>query len=110
MCEERTGARRGSSRKSGCDSAEKKESVTPSSDSPTRYAFFSGVKDLGRGTHLKDIPKGKLQFVNLQYKKVWWEVGKRYVKLRLSSKALKTIEKNGLDDVAKKVGTDLRKE
>ncbi|XVF28559.1 hypothetical protein REPUB_Repub15cG0040300 [Reevesia pubescens] len=52
----------------------------------------------------------KLQFVNLQYKKVWWEAGKRYVKLRLSAKALKTIEKNGLDAVAKKAGIDLRKE
>lgn len=52
----------------------------------------------------------KLQFVNLQYKKVWWEAGKRFVKLRLSTKALKTIEKNGLDAVAKKAGIDLRKE
>ncbi|KAJ6420988.1 hypothetical protein OIU84_028384 [Salix udensis] len=51
----------------------------------------------------------KLQFVNLQYKRVWWEAGKRYVKLRLSTKALKTIEKNGLDAVAKKAGIDLRK-
>ncbi|XAR57456.1 hypothetical protein NMG60_11025609 [Bertholletia excelsa] len=52
----------------------------------------------------------KLQFVNLQYKKIWWEAGKRYVKLRLSTKAIKTIEKKGLDAVAKKAGIDLRKE
>lgn len=51
----------------------------------------------------------KLQFVNLQYKRVWWEAGKRYLKLRLSTKAIKTIEKNGLDAVAKKAGIDLRK-
>ncbi|XP_061359851.1 large ribosomal subunit protein bL28c [Gastrolobium bilobum] len=51
----------------------------------------------------------KLQFVNLQYKRLWWEAGKRFVKLRLSTKALKTIEKNGLDAVAKKAGIDLRK-
>ncbi|KAL4578493.1 hypothetical protein LXL04_014616 [Taraxacum kok-saghyz] len=51
----------------------------------------------------------KLQFVNLQYKRVWWEAGKRFVKLRLSTKALKTIEKNGLDAVAKKAGIDLSK-
>ncbi|XP_073012130.1 large ribosomal subunit protein bL28c [Typha latifolia] len=51
----------------------------------------------------------KLQFVNLQYKRVWWEAGKRFLKLRLSTKALKTIEKNGLDAVAKKAGIDLRK-
>ncbi|KAK4478214.1 hypothetical protein RD792_017497 [Penstemon davidsonii] len=51
----------------------------------------------------------KRQFVNLQYKRIWWEAGKRYVKLRLSTKAIKTIEKNGLDAVAKKAGVDLRK-
>ncbi|XP_042059249.1 50S ribosomal protein L28, chloroplastic-like [Salvia splendens] len=49
------------------------------------------------------------QFVNLQYKKIWWEAGKRFVKLRLSIKAIKTIEKNGLDAVAKKAGIDLSK-
>ncbi|XP_051126900.1 50S ribosomal protein L28, chloroplastic [Andrographis paniculata] len=49
------------------------------------------------------------QFVNLQYKRIWWEAGKRYVKLRLSTKAMKTIEKNGLDAVAKKAGIDLNK-
>ncbi|KVI08113.1 Ribosomal protein L28 [Cynara cardunculus var. scolymus] len=40
---------------------------------------------------------------------LWWEAGKRFVKLRLSTKALKTIEKNGLDAVAKKAGIDLSK-
>ena len=51
----------------------------------------------------------KQQFVNLQYKKLWWEAGKRFVKLRLSTKALRTIEKHGLDAVAKKAGIDLNK-
>lgn len=51
----------------------------------------------------------KLQFVNLQYKRIWWEAGKRFLKLRLSTKAIKTIEKNGLEAVAKKAGIDLRK-
>ncbi|XP_066385195.1 large ribosomal subunit protein bL28c-like isoform X2 [Miscanthus floridulus] len=51
----------------------------------------------------------KQQFVNLQYKKLWWEAGKRFVKLRLSTKAFKTIEKHGLDAVARKAGMDLNK-
>ncbi|KMZ65885.1 50S ribosomal protein L28 [Zostera marina] len=51
----------------------------------------------------------KRQFVNLQYKRVWWEAGKRFIKLRISTKAMKTIEKNGLDAVAKKAEMDLRK-
>ncbi|KAJ3672125.1 hypothetical protein LUZ60_006846 [Juncus effusus] len=51
-----------------------------------------------------------LQMVNLQYKRIWWPAGNRWVKLRLSTAALRTIEKNGLDAVAKKAGIDLRKE
>ncbi|KAF3341127.1 50S ribosomal protein L28 [Carex littledalei] len=51
----------------------------------------------------------KLQFVNLQYKKFWWEAGKKYLNLRLSTAAIRTIEKNGLDAVAKKAGIDLKR-
>eukprot|EP00252_Welwitschia_mirabilis_P025144 TRINITY_DN773_c0_g1_i1.p1 TRINITY_DN773_c0_g1~~TRINITY_DN773_c0_g1_i1.p1 ORF type:complete len:143 (+),score=17.05 TRINITY_DN773_c0_g1_i1:140-568(+) len=51
----------------------------------------------------------KYQKVNLQTKKVWWEAGKRMVKLRLSTKALRTIAKKGLDAMAKEAGIDLRK-
>ncbi|XBI04739.1 hypothetical protein VPH35_132984 [Triticum aestivum] len=52
----------------------------------------------------------KQQFVNMQFKKLWWEAVKHYVKLRLSTKALKTIEKHDLDAIANKaVATDLNK-
>ncbi|PPS18307.1 hypothetical protein GOBAR_AA02270 [Gossypium barbadense] len=69
---------KGSSRKSGRDSAEKKEPMTPSSDRPTRerkvverysapsVARSSSSKTLsiekGRGTQLKDIPNGDMIF------------------------------------------------
>merc|ERR1719343_532936 len=43
----------------------------------------------------------KWQEVNLQRKKIYWESEKRFVKLRLSTKALKTIDKNGLSSMAK---------
>ncbi|KAG9446888.1 hypothetical protein H6P81_013016 [Aristolochia fimbriata] len=76
-----------------------------------RVCPFTGKKSnkANKVSHSNHKTK-KLQFVNLQYKKIWWEAGNRYVKLRLSTKALKTIEKNGLDAVAKKAGIDLRKE
>ncbi|XP_024378010.1 uncharacterized protein [Physcomitrium patens] len=48
-----------------------------------------------------------LQQPNLQYKRLWWEEGKRFVKLRISTKALKTIEKNGLQAMARKAGINL---
>jgi large subunit ribosomal protein L28 len=51
----------------------------------------------------------KLQEVNLQWKRVWWEEGKRWVRLRLSTKAIKTLEKKSLAQFAKEAGIDLRK-
>jgi len=49
----------------------------------------------------------KLQEVNLQVKRIWWEGGKRWVKLRLSTKAIKTLEHKSLDAFAKEAGIDL---
>ena len=51
----------------------------------------------------------RLQHANLQDKRIWWERGKRWVKLRLSTKALKTVEKKGLEAMAKEAGIDLNK-
>ncbi|KAL3689512.1 hypothetical protein R1sor_015821 [Riccia sorocarpa] len=49
----------------------------------------------------------KLQQANLQYKRLWWEEGNRFVKLRLSTKALKTVERKGLQAMAKEAGVNL---
>ncbi|CAI5988547.1 unnamed protein product [Closterium sp. NIES-65] len=51
----------------------------------------------------------KVQQPNLQYKRVWWEEGQRYVRLKLSTKAIKTLEWKGLDKMAKEAGIDLSK-
>ncbi|HIK38454.1 MAG: 50S ribosomal protein L28 [Geminocystis sp.] len=51
----------------------------------------------------------KLQHVNLQYKRIWWPEGNCFVKLRLSTKALKTLDKKGLAAMAKEAGIDLSK-
>ena len=51
----------------------------------------------------------RLQAANLQSKRVWWPQGKRYVKLRLSTKAIKTLEKKGIDAMAREAGLDLSK-
>jgi len=47
--------------------------------------------------------------VNLQWKRVWWEEGKRWVRLRLSTKAIKTLEKKSLSQFAKEAGLNLNK-
>lgn len=49
----------------------------------------------------------KIQQVNLQWKRVWWPEGNRWVKLRLSTTAIKTIEKKGLQAMAKEAGINL---
>jgi len=49
------------------------------------------------------------QEVNLQDKRVWWPQGNRWVKLRLSTKAIKTIDRKGLQAFAKESGIDLNK-
>jgi large subunit ribosomal protein L28 len=51
----------------------------------------------------------RLQEANLQWKKVWWPEGSRWVRLRLSTKAIKTLEKKGLQTMAKEAGINLNK-
>ena len=49
----------------------------------------------------------KVQKVNLQDRRLYWPEGQKYVKMRLSTKALKTIAKYGLGTAAKKYEIDL---
>ncbi len=49
----------------------------------------------------------RVQHVNLQWRKLWWAEGKKFVKMRLATKTLKTVMKNGLHATAKKHGIDL---
>ncbi|MFN6525928.1 MULTISPECIES: 50S ribosomal protein L28 [unclassified Nostoc] len=49
----------------------------------------------------------RLQHANLQDKRVWWEAGNRWVRLKLSTKAIKTLQINGLEAMAKKAGINL---
>ncbi|XP_029130341.1 50S ribosomal protein L28 isoform X2 [Cajanus cajan] len=55
---------------------------------PWRVCPFTGKKsNRANKVSFSNHKTKKLQFVNLQYKRIWWEAGKRYVKLRLSTKA-----------------------
>jgi large subunit ribosomal protein L28 len=49
----------------------------------------------------------RLQHVNLQSKRVWWPEGNRWVKLKLCTKAIKTLETKGLAAMAKEAGINL---
>jgi large subunit ribosomal protein L28 len=49
----------------------------------------------------------KLQQVNLQERRLWWAEGNRFIKLRVSTRALKTIQKKGLGAYARELGINL---
>jgi len=51
----------------------------------------------------------KLQDANLQWKRIWWPQQKRWVKLHLSTKAIKTLQHKGLEIMAKEAGINLYK-
>jgi large subunit ribosomal protein L28 len=51
----------------------------------------------------------KLQGVNLQWKRVWWAEGNRWVRLRLSTKAIKTLANKSIQVMAKEAGINLNK-
>lgn len=51
----------------------------------------------------------KLQEVNLQWKRVWWAEGNRWVRLRISTKAIKSLETKGLQAMAKEAGINLNR-
>lgn len=49
----------------------------------------------------------KRQAPNIQAKRLWWEEGGRFVRIRLSTRAMRTIDKKGLDKYARECGVDL---
>jgi large subunit ribosomal protein L28 len=49
----------------------------------------------------------RLQHANLQSKRIWWSEGNRWVRLKLSTKAIKTLETKGLQAMAKEAGLNL---
>ena len=49
----------------------------------------------------------KRQLPNLQKKRFWWPEGNRFVTLRVSTSAMRTIDKKGLQNFATEMGVDL---
>lgn len=47
--------------------------------------------------------------MNLQWKRVWWEEGNSHVKLRISTKAIKTLKTKTLAELAARVNLNLNK-
>ncbi|NCG19097.1 MAG: 50S ribosomal protein L28 [Rhodobacterales bacterium] len=51
----------------------------------------------------------KYQLPNIQAKRLWWAEGNRFVRIRVSTRALRTIDRKGLHVFANEQGVDLSK-
>ena len=76
----------------------------------SRVCDLSGTKaNNGMAVSHSHIRTKKLQQANLQQRKLWWEEGKKWINLRVTTRTLKSIQKNGLQSYAKSKGIDLSK-
>ena len=76
----------------------------------SRVCDLTGAKaNNGMAVSHSHIRTKKLQQVNLQKRRLWWEEGNRWINLRISTKSLKSIQKVGLGKFAKSQGIDLKK-
>jgi large subunit ribosomal protein L28 len=75
----------------------------------SRVCELTGAKaNNGMAVSHSHIRTKKLQQVNLQKRRLWWQEGKKWVNIKISTKALKSIQKIGLDKVAKTNGVDTK--
>ena len=76
----------------------------------SRVCDLTGARaNNGMAVSHSHIRTKKLQQVNLQKRRLWWHEGNRWISLRISTKALKSIQKVGLGKFAKSHGIDLKK-
>ena len=76
----------------------------------SRVCELTGARaNNGMAVSHSHIRTKKLQQVNLQKRRLWWDEGNKWVSLRISAKALKSIQKLGLDKFAKSQGVNLNK-
>jgi large subunit ribosomal protein L28 len=74
----------------------------------SRVCQLSGKRaNNGMAVSHSHVRTKKLQQVNLQDRRLWWAEGKRFVRLRVSTKALRTIQKKGLAAYAGEMGVNL---
>ena len=49
----------------------------------------------------------KVQLPNIQAKRLWWAEGNTFVRVRISTRAMRTIDRKGLERFALESGVDL---
>ncbi len=75
-----------------------------------RRCQLTGKKpNFGNKVSHSNIKTRTRQNPNLQTKRIWFEEEQRFVKLKLSTRALRTLRKKTLSEFAKEAGLDLSK-
>jgi large subunit ribosomal protein L28 len=74
-----------------------------------RKCDLSGARRNGKAMRVSksNAHTHRVQNVNLQSRKLWWEEGNKFVRIRITTRTLKTIQLHGLDKTAKKFDIDL---
>jgi len=73
-----------------------------------RKCMFTGLKpNVANNVSHSNIKTKKRQLPNLQWRNLWWAEGERFVRVRLSTRALRTIDRMGLQTFATQSGLDL---
>ena len=74
----------------------------------SRVCQLTGTKaNNGMSVSHSHIRTKKLQQANLQKRRLWWQEGNKWITLKITTRAIKTIQKKGLDSYAKSLGIDL---
>ncbi|MEZ4321060.1 MAG: 50S ribosomal protein L28 [Myxococcota bacterium] len=75
-----------------------------------RVCTFSGKRpNVANKVSHSNRKSKKRQLPNLQKKRFWWADGGRFVTIRVSTSAMRTIDKKGLENYAAEAGVDLAK-
>lgn len=73
-----------------------------------RKCMFTGKRpNVANNVSHSNIKTKKRQLPNLQWRRLWWDEGASFVRLRLSTRALRTIDRKGLQRFADEKGIDL---
>ena len=68
----------------------------------SRVCQLTGTRaNNGMAVSHSHIRTKKLQQANLQKRRLWWAEGNKWIKIRVTTRALKTIQKKGLDSYKK---------
>lgn len=73
-----------------------------------RKCMFTGKRpNVANKVSHSNIKTKKRQLPNIHTKRFWWAEGERFVTLKVSTSAMRTIDRKGLQVYASEVGIDL---